>query len=35
VKTITEVLELALHASPREEKLDEEVREKVLSAQVS
>src|SRR5438094_7183820 len=35
VKTIPEVLELALPASPREEKLDEEVREKVLSAQVS
>ncbi len=35
VKTIPEVLELALPATAREEKLDEEVREKVLSAQVS
>src|SRR5712691_10540299 len=33
VKTIPEVLELALPSTPREEKLDEEVREKVLSAQ--
>jgi ATP-dependent Lon protease len=34
VKTIPEVLELAIPATAREEKLDEEVREKVLSAQV-
>src|SRR5713226_3556885 len=33
VKSIPEVLELALPSTPREEKLDEEVREKVLSAQ--
>jgi len=33
VKTIPEVLELALPSTPREKKLDEEVREKVLSAQ--
>ena len=35
VKSIPEVLELALPTTAREEKLDEEVREKVLSAQVS
>src|SRR5712664_3719122 len=35
VKSIREVLELAIPATAREEKLDEEVREKVLSAQVS
>src|SRR6266446_1662237 len=35
VKSILEVLELALPATQREEKQDEEVREKVLSAQVS
>jgi hypothetical protein len=34
VKTIPEVLELAIPATVREERLDEEVREKVLSAQV-
>jgi hypothetical protein len=33
VKTIPEVLELALPAKASEEKLDEEMREKVLSAQ--
>jgi ATP-dependent Lon protease len=33
VKTIPEVLELALPATASEEKLDEEMREKVLSAQ--
>ena len=33
VKTIPEVLELALPHTAREEKLDEEEREKVLSAQ--
>src|ERR1700738_1179361 len=33
VKTIHEVLELALPSTPREEKQDEEEREKVLSAQ--
>jgi ATP-dependent Lon protease len=33
VKSIPEVLELALPHTPREEKLDEEEREKVLSAQ--
>ena len=35
VKSIPEVLELALPHTPREEKQDEEEREKVLSAQVS
>src|SRR5438094_328480 len=35
VKTIPEVLELAIPATAREERLDQEVREKVLSAQVS
>src|SRR5450755_879538 len=35
VKTIPEVLELALPSSPRQEKQDAEEREKVLSAQVS
>jgi hypothetical protein len=33
VKTIPEVLQLALPSTPREEKLDEEEREKVLTAQ--
>jgi ATP-dependent Lon protease len=33
VKTISEVLELALPSSPRQEKLDAEEREKVLSEQ--
>ena len=33
VKTIPEVLRLALPSTPREEKLDEEEREKVLTAQ--
>src|SRR6202041_1079265 len=33
VKTISEVLELALPSTPRQEKLDEEEREKVLSEQ--
>jgi ATP-dependent Lon protease len=35
VKTIPEVLELALPSTPREERLDEEEREKVLSAQAA
>ena len=35
MKTIPEVLQLAIPATAREEKLDEEVREKVLTAQVS
>ena len=33
VKTIGEVLELALPSSPRQERLDEEEREKVLTEQ--
>ena len=33
VKTINEVLELALPSNPREEKQDEEEREKVLTEQ--
>jgi ATP-dependent Lon protease len=33
VKLISEVLELALPSTPRQEKLDEEEREKVLSEQ--
>jgi predicted ATP-dependent protease len=33
VKTIDEALELALPSSPREEKIDAEEREKVLSTQ--